>query len=146
MFAPEDIADAELKWACEAWPFDHRVEVRSPGRAQLPFGGMPLLSLGGFTDMMAVEHAAEPDRGHRALNAALARYRIWPHLGPLPRTCLLPEMPAQVRARVAAVGERSVRAAQEKLRANQVRLELQAQGRQHAADLTEPAYVRRYYY
>ncbi|KAI1844196.1 hypothetical protein JX266_009680 [Neoarthrinium moseri] len=146
MFAPEDIADAELKAACEAWPFDHRVAVRNPGRPQLPFGGMPLLSLRGLTDMMAVEHAAEPERGQRGLNAVLARYGIWPHLGPLPRSALPPARPVQVQRRCDEVRARSLRAAQDKLQANQARLMLEAQGRQHALDLIDyPHYVRRYY-
>ncbi|KAK9426269.1 hypothetical protein SUNI508_02710 [Seiridium unicorne] len=146
MFPPEDIADAELKWACEAWRFDHKVVTRSPGRAQLPCGGMPLLSLRGFTDMMAVEHAGEPERAHRGLNAVLARYQIWPHLGPLPRECLLEERPAQVQRRVEVVTERGRRAAKEMLEANQARMRIQDEGRQRALELLDPPYVKRYYH
>ncbi|KAI0162963.1 hypothetical protein BJ166DRAFT_497627 [Pestalotiopsis sp. NC0098] len=146
MFAAEDMADAELKWTYEAWSFDHKVVTRAPGRAQLPFGGRPLLSPRGSADLMAVEHAADPMRAHRGLNAVLARYRIWPHLGPLPRACLLPAMPDQVRARVAAARRTAEANAREILEANQVRLRIEAQGRQNALELLDPPYVRRYYY
>ncbi|KAH6656381.1 hypothetical protein BKA67DRAFT_154192 [Truncatella angustata] len=146
MFTPEDIADAELKAACEAWPFDHKVVVRNPGRTPLPYGGMPLLSLRGLTEMMAVEHAAEPERGHRAIQAVMTRYGVWPHLGPLPRGCLPADMPPQIQRRVEQVRERSIRAAQEKMQANQTRLAIEAQGRQNALDLLDPPWVRRVYY
>lgn len=107
---------------------------------------MPLLSLRGLTDMMAVEHATDAYRGHKGLNAVLGRYNIWPHLGPLPLEYLPKEMPAEVQTRIAVVTQKSARAAQEKLQANQARLMLEAQGRQNALDLLDPPWVRRVYY
>lgn len=89
LYTTEDMADYELKACCEAWYFDHKTVVRHPGRNQLPYGGMPLLSLKGFTDMMAVESAGEPERSWRGLNAALRHYGIWPAMGPLPREVFL---------------------------------------------------------
>jgi hypothetical protein len=146
MFTSEDIADAELKWACEAWYFDHRVAVRNPGRQKLPYGGMPLLSQRGFTDMMAVEHAAEPERACHGLNAALRAYpTAMPHMPrPLPRTALLPARPPEVQRRIDDVSRRSRAAAEEKLAANHARLSLEARGRQNALDLI--GNVRYYYY
>ncbi|KAK8094199.1 hypothetical protein PG997_000884 [Apiospora hydei] len=47
LYTSEDLADYELKACCEAWYFDHKTMVRHPGRNQIPYGGMPLLSLGG---------------------------------------------------------------------------------------------------
>ncbi|ETS79445.1 hypothetical protein PFICI_09298 [Pestalotiopsis fici W106-1] len=146
MYTPEDIADAELKWTYEAWSFDHKATTRSPGRQQFPFGGLPLLSLRGFTDMMALEYASDPMRGHRGLNVVLTTYRIWPHLGPLPRSCLPAAMPDPVRRRVAAARRTAEANAREILDANQARLRIEAQGRQYALELLDPPYVRRYYY
>ncbi|KAI1388583.1 uncharacterized protein F4822DRAFT_250753 [Hypoxylon trugodes] len=146
MFQPQDLADYELKAACEAWFFEHRVAVRSPGRAQLPYGGMPLLTLRGFTDMISVEHAGDPERGWRGTNAALRYYGIWRDRGPLPRDCLLsgPDMPGELRRRIEQAGVRSRKTAAERLEANRVRLALQAQGRRHAEEISgDYYYVRR---
>ncbi|KAK7980936.1 hypothetical protein PG989_013393 [Apiospora arundinis] len=145
LYTAQDMADYELKACCEAWYFDHKTVVRHPGRNQLPYGGMPLLSLKGFTDMMAVESAGEPERGWRGLNAALRHYGIWPAMGPLPREVFLQDMPRQLQQRLEQVKIRSHRAAQEKLDAVRVRSQIEAQGRQAALDLIDgPRYVWRY--
>jgi hypothetical protein len=146
LFQPEDMADFELKGVCEAWRFDHKVAVRNPGRIQLPYGGMPLLSLRGLTDMMSVEYAGHPHRGYTAINTCLRTYGVWPALGPLPRAMLPDDMPPQVQRRIDEVAVRSQRLAQEKVRATQATSEIMAQGRQHAIDLVSDSYhVRRYY-
>ncbi|KAK7977868.1 hypothetical protein PG996_003919 [Apiospora saccharicola] len=146
LYTSEDMADYELKACCEAWYFDHKTAVRHPGRNQLPYGGMPLLNLKGFTDMMAVESAGEPERAWRGLNAALQHYGIWPAMGPLPREVFLQDMPRQLQQRLEQVKIRSHRAAQEKLDAVRVQTQIQAQGREAALDLIDgPRYVRRYY-
>ncbi|KAK7920806.1 hypothetical protein PG985_008828 [Apiospora marii] len=146
LYTSEDMADYELKACCEAWYFDHKTAVRHPGRNQLPYGGMPLLSLQGFTDMMAVESAGEPERAWRGLDAALRHYGIWPAMGPLPREVFLQDMPRQLQQRLEQVKIRSHRAAQEKLDAVRVQTQIQAQGREAALDLIDgPRYVRRYY-
>ncbi|KAI8958204.1 hypothetical protein F5Y11DRAFT_360223 [Daldinia sp. FL1419] len=149
MFQPEDLADFELKAAYEAWYFEHRVTVRDPGRPQLPYGGMPLLTLRGFIDMMAVEHAADPERAWRGINAALQYYDVWTDLGPLPRDCLLsgPDPPVEVQRRIEQAGARSRRTAAERLEANRAKLALQDQGRRNAEELAgDYYYVRRDYY
>lgn len=145
MFAPEDIADTELLWACEAWGFEHAVSERHPGRPQLPYGGMPRLTARGFADMMAVEHAAEPERGFRALNAALRAYpAVLPPLPrPLPRAALPAACPPQVQRRVDDVTLRARAAAQRKLDATHAQMRIQAQGRRAALDLVSD---NRYYY
>ncbi|KAK8134265.1 hypothetical protein PG984_006277 [Apiospora sp. TS-2023a] len=169
LYTSEDMADYELKACCEAWYFDHKTAVRHPGRNQLPYGGMPLLSLKGFTDMMAVESAGEPERAWRGLNAALRHYGIWQAMGPLPREVFLQvklvfefrgvmvaniailgsqDMPRQLQQRLEQVKIRSHRAAQEKLDAVRVQTQIQAQGREAALDLIDGpryGYVRRYY-
>ncbi|KAI1457897.1 hypothetical protein F4805DRAFT_159423 [Annulohypoxylon moriforme] len=146
MFQPEDLADYELKAACEAWGFEHRVAIRDPSRAQLPYGGMPLLTARGFADMMALEHAGDPGRAHTGINAALRRYGVWPDRGPLPRHCLLPgpDMPAEVQRRQREVLARSKRVAAERMEATRVRMALQAQGRRQAEEISgDYYYVRR---
>ncbi|KAL7624543.1 hypothetical protein AAE478_006110 [Parahypoxylon ruwenzoriense] len=57
-FQPEDLTDFELKAACEAWFFEHRVAVR--GRSY-----RTALTARGFANMMAVEHAGDPERAWR---------------------------------------------------------------------------------
>ncbi|KAF3071196.1 hypothetical protein GL218_00026 [Daldinia childiae] len=149
MFQPEDLADFELKAACEAWSFEHRVAVRNPGRPQLPYGGMPMLTLQGFTDMMAVEHASDPELAWRGINAALRYYDVWRELGPLPRECLLPGTgpPIEVQRRIEQAGARARRTAAERIEANRVKHALQAQGRRNAEELAgDYYYVRRDYY
>ncbi|KAI0880084.1 uncharacterized protein GGS22DRAFT_99519 [Annulohypoxylon maeteangense] len=146
MFQPEDLADYELKAACEAWGFEHRVVTRNPTRAQLPYGGMPLLTVRGFTDMMAVEYGADPNDAFLGLNTALCRYGVWVERGPLPRECLLPgpDAPEELRRRTEEVRVRSRRVAEERLEATRVRFELQARGRRHAEELSgDYHYVRR---
>lgn len=145
MFRPEDLADFELKAAFEAWYLEHRVAVRYPGRPQLPYGGMPLLTARGLADMMAVEHAGDPERAWRGINAALRRYGVWPERGPLPRSCLLAAgMPPEVRRRAEEAGARSRRTAAERLEATRVRFALQAEGRRHAEEISgDYYYVRR---
>ncbi|KAI2467485.1 hypothetical protein F4781DRAFT_433375 [Annulohypoxylon bovei var. microspora] len=146
MFQREDLADFELKAACEAWGFEHRVAVRDARGAQLPYGGMPLLTARGFAAMMAAEHAGDPGLAWSGINAALRRYAVWLDRGPLPRDCLLPgpDMPPELRRRVEEVAARSRRTAAERLEANRVRLALQAEGRRHAEELTgDYYYVRR---
>ncbi|KAK7948562.1 uncharacterized protein PG986_009448 [Apiospora aurea] len=135
LYTSEDLADYELKACCEAWYFDHKTVVRHRGRNQIPYGGMPLLSLRGFTDMMAVESAGEPERGWRGLNAALRHYGIWPAMGPLPREVFLQDMPRQLQQRLEQVKIRSHRAAQERLDAARVQAQIQAQGRQPVAPM-----------
>lgn len=133
MFQPEDLADFELKAACEAWSFEHRVAVRNPGCPQLPYGGMPMLTLRGFTN----------------INAALRYYDVWAELGPLPRECLLPgpDPPIEVQRRIEQAGARSRRTAAERIEANRVKHALQAQGRRNAEELVgDYYYVRRDYY
>jgi hypothetical protein len=135
MFAAEDMADFEMKAACEAWYFDHVVVVRTPGARQLPYGGMPLLSLRGFTDWISVETSGFPDRAWRGLNAALQHYGVWPERGPMPRDILPASMPAEVQVRINRASERGRAASQQKLSANASRLALEQQGRQNALDL-----------
>ncbi|KAJ1569543.1 hypothetical protein HK405_003092 [Cladochytrium tenue] len=147
LYQAEDVADSELKAACEAWYFDHKVVVRGPpGRRQLPYGGMPLLSQRGLTDMMSLEHAGEPERGWRGISACLRAYGIWPHLGPLPRTMLLQDRPPQIQRRIDDTRARSMRAAQQKIAAVQAQHAIAAQGRQNALDLLDDrVWVTRYY-
>ncbi|KAI0385525.1 hypothetical protein F5Y04DRAFT_246029 [Hypomontagnella monticulosa] len=149
MFQPEDLADYELKAVCESWGFDHRVAERSPGRPQLPFGGMPLITLRGLTDMMAVEHCFNPDQALDGINAALRYYRIWTERGPAPRNCLLPgpDAPPEIQQRQARASERSHRMAAERLEATRVRYAIEAQGRRNALELvSDYHYVRRDFY
>jgi hypothetical protein len=143
MYTAEDMADFELKAACEAWNFDHQVVVRHPGHRQLPYGGMPLLSVRGFTDMLAVEHAADPDLAWRGLNAAMRQYGVWSNRGALPRQVLLTSMPPEVQNRINEVSVRSKNAALTRINANQARLMLEQQGQQNALDLLRD---RRYVY
>jgi hypothetical protein len=96
---------------------------------------MPLLTLRGFTEYMAVEHAADPERAWRGLDAALRRYGIWQEYGPLPRQILLPAMPPQVQLRIDQASLRSRQAAQRLLDSNAARLALQQRGQQAALDL-----------
>ncbi|KAI1780758.1 hypothetical protein F4818DRAFT_435954 [Hypoxylon cercidicola] len=55
---------------------EHNISVRNPGRPQLPYSGTPLLTQRGFVGMMAVEHAGDPERGWRGINAALRYYGV----------------------------------------------------------------------
>ncbi|XXG97436.1 hypothetical protein Hte_003737 [Hypoxylon texense] len=145
IFQPEDLADFELKAVLEAWHLEHRVAVRHPGRPQLPHGGMPLLTPRGFADLMAVEHAGDPERAWRGINAALRYYGVWPERGPLPRACLLATgMPPEVRRRIEEAGARSRRAAAERIAASRVDVALRAEGRRHAEEISgDYYYVRR---
>lgn len=145
MFAKEDMADFELKAALEGFYFDHKVVVRNPNAPQLPYGGMPLLSLAGFIDFMSVEYAASPDDIFvvPGLNNALRVYNIWPERGPLPRYVFPPKRPMEVQQRIDEASQRCAANAQEKLRANQARLQMKLQGQQNALDLIDG--TRRYY-
>jgi hypothetical protein len=135
MFAAADMADFEMKAACESWYFDHTVVVRSQGARQLPYGGMPLLSLRGFTDWISVESSGYPDRAWRGFNAALQHYGVWAERGPMPREVLPASMPAEVQQRIDRANERGRANSQQKLSANASRLALEQQGRQNALDL-----------
>ncbi|CAA9961594.1 hypothetical protein PTMSG1_04978 [Pyrenophora teres f. maculata] len=139
MFAKEDMADFELKAAMEGFFFDHKIVVRNPAAAQLPYGGMPLLSLAGFIDFMSVEYAADPDDTFvvPGLNNALRVYNIWPERGPLPRYVFPPRRPAEIQQRLDQAGQRCATNAQQKLRANQARLQMKLQGQQDAIDLID---------
>ena len=145
MFAKEDMADFELLAAIEGFYFDHKVVVRNPAAKQLPYGGMPLLSLAGFTDFMSVEYAAEPDESFvvPGLNNALRVYGIWPERGPLPRY-VFPRRPSpEVLHRINQASQRCAQRAQEKQRANQARINMELQGQQNAVDSIDG--TRRYY-
>jgi hypothetical protein len=145
MFAKEDMADFELKAAIEGFFFDHKVVVRNPSANQLPYGGMPLLSLAGFTDFMSVEYAADPDDIFvvPGLNNALRVYNIWPERGPLPRYVFPPRRPIEIQQRIDQASQRCAANAQEKLRANQARIQMKLQGQQNAVDLIDGTH--RYY-
>lgn len=71
MYSKEDVADFELKAAIGGFLFDHKVVVRNPSTKQLPYGGMPLLSLAGFTDFMLVEYVVDSDEVLPGINNAL---------------------------------------------------------------------------
>jgi hypothetical protein len=145
MFAKEDMADFELKAAIEGFFFDHKVVVRNPTAPQLPYGGMPLLSLAGFTDFMSVEYTADPDDIFvvPGLNNALRVYNIWPERGPLLRYVFPLRRPIEIQQRIDQATQRCAINAQEKLRANQARLQMKLQGQQDAIDLIDG--TRRYY-
>jgi hypothetical protein len=145
MFAKEDMADFEFKAAMEAFFFDHKVVVRNPAAPQLPYGGMPLLSLAGFTDWMSLSYAAHPDAAFAVpgLNNALRVYNIWPERGPLPRYVFLPSRPIEIQQRLDQAVQHSTVTAQERIRANQAGLQLKWEGQQNAIDLVSD--YRRYY-
>jgi len=148
MFAKEDMADFELKNVMEGFFFDHKVVTRNPGAPQLPYGGMPLLSLAGFTDWIGFSCAAHPDGIFvvPGLNNALRVYNVWPERGSLPRYVFPPGRPVEVQQRMDQATQRCNTNAQQKLRATQVEAEIKAQGRQHAIDLVSDMYrVYRYY-
>jgi len=100
MYTAEDMADGQLKAILEGFNFDHKAVVRNPASKQLPYGGMPLLSLAGFTDFLALEYAADPDEYHPGLNNALRVYGVWPEKGPVPRYLMPATKPAEVQWRI----------------------------------------------
>jgi hypothetical protein len=143
MYSKEDMADFELKAAIEGFLFDHEVVVRNPSAKQLPYGGMPLLSLAGFTDFMSVEYAADPDDVLPGINNALRVYNIWPERGPLPRYVFPDRTPLELQQRIDQATQRCAANAQAKLRANQARIDVELLGQQNAVDLVDG--TRRYY-
>lgn len=148
MFAKEDMADYEFKNVMEGFFFDHKVVTRNPGAPQLPYSGMPLLSLTGFTDWIGFSCAAHPDGIFvvPGLNNALRVYNVWPERGPLPRYVFPPCRPIEVQQRMDQATQRCNMNAQQKLRATQLEAEIKAQGREHAIDLVSDTYrVYRYY-
>lgn len=144
MYTAQDMADYELKAALEAFIFDHKVVVRDSTRRQLPYGGMPLLSLAGFTDYMSVEYTGEPDIHLPGLNNALRVYNIWPDKGPVPRYLFPATRPTEIQQRIAAGSARSHTTAQTRLDAVKMQHQIEAQGRQNAIDLVSN--VRYVYY
>ncbi|USP74647.1 hypothetical protein yc1106_01921 [Curvularia clavata] len=137
MYSKEDMADFELKAAIEGFLFDHKVVVRNPSAKQLSYGGMPLLSLAGFTDFMSVEYAADPDNVLPGINNALRVYNIWPERGPLPRYAFPARTPLELQQRLDQATQRCAANAKEKLRANQARIDLELLGQQNAVDLID---------
>lgn len=145
MFRAEDMADYELKAALEGFYFDHKVVIRNPAARQLPYGGMPLLSLAGFTDFIAVECAADPDMCLSGLNDALRYYGIWPEKGPIPRHVLPPTCPPELRRRVDEATVRCRNSATAKLEAQSAQAQLERRGQEMALDLVRDDRYYRYY-
>lgn len=146
MYKAEDMADFELKAVFEGFYFDHKVVVRNAANRQLPWGGMPLLSLAGFTDIMGVEYAAGPDEHLRGLNNALRHYNVWPEKGPIPRHVLPASTPPELQRRVSEASIRCRTASQTKIDATAAKAAMEARGQQAALDLIgDYRYVRRYY-
>lgn len=145
MFAAEDMADYEFKAALEGFRFEHTVVTRSPGRRQLPYGGMPLLTRAGFIDYMALEYAGDPDLCLAFLNAALRFYNVPSAAkGPVPRYLFPAARTPELQRRIDESSARCRSAAQSRLNAVTVQHQLQAQGRQAAVDLVSD--VRYVYY
>ncbi|WQF90258.1 hypothetical protein CDEST_15272 [Colletotrichum destructivum] len=146
MFSAQDTADAELKWFLEAFYIDHKSVIRNPNAAhQLPWGGMPLLSLAGFTHFMAMEVAYEPDTLLRGLNNALRYYGVEVGKGPIPRHVLPERCPPEVKRRFDEGSARLRGSSQEKLDAQIAKSRIEAKGRQAALDLLDDRrYVYRY--
>lgn len=144
MYKAEDMADFELKAALEGFRFDHRVATRGAADGQQPpHGGMPLLSLAGFTDFMAVEVAADPDLLLGGLNSALRHYGVCPGRGPVPRRVLPASCPPALRRRIDEATARCGSEATRKLDAHKVQKDLELVGQQNALDLIGNT---RYYY
>ena len=135
MYTAEDMADYELKAALEGFYFDHKVAVRNPDRSQLPYGGMPLLSLAGFTDYLSVEYAADPDLYIGGLNNALRVYSVYPEKGPIPRYLLPATRPHQLQQRIDESAARCSSAAQSRLNAVATQHQLEEQGQRAAINL-----------
>lgn len=142
-WAADDMADCELKNVFEGFYIDHRVVVRDSARPQVPRGGMPLLSLAGFTDYMSIDYAAEPDTYIHGLNAALRFFDVWPEEGPVPRNLLPATMPPQVERRIEESKLRCRKAVQEVMDIAKLESQMQAQTSQQIVDLfSDYRYVR----
>ncbi|KAI8817008.1 uncharacterized protein EV422DRAFT_260381 [Fimicolochytrium jonesii] len=137
LYTAEDMADYELKSVFEGFNFDHKVVVRNAANKQLPGGGMPLLSLAGFTDHMALEYASSADEHLRGLNSALLHYGVWPERGPIPRHVLPPSCPPQLQSRIDEATLRCTANAKSKLNALKVQASLTAMGEQNAVELAD---------
>ncbi|CAG9982154.1 unnamed protein product [Clonostachys byssicola] len=144
MFSADDMADFELKAALEGFYFDHKVVVRNPRAKQLPYGGMPLLSLEGFADFMSVEFCADIDQHLSGLNHALRFFGIWPEKGAIPRHVFLARCPPELQRRIDESSARCRGTAQTRLNAHKAQKQLELQGQQNALDLIDGP--RRYYY
>ncbi|KAJ3161778.1 hypothetical protein HDU86_006549 [Geranomyces michiganensis] len=137
VYTAEDIADHELKAVFEGFYFDHKVVLRNPANQQLTGGGMPLLSLEGLTEHMALEWASDPDDHLRGINNALVHYGVWPERGPIPRHVFPAFCPPQLQARIDAAMLRCAANAKTKINASAVKLQLQALGEQNAIELAD---------
>lgn len=145
MYAAEDMADIELKTIFECYYIEHKVVVRNPSARQVPSGGMPLLSLAGFTDIMGIDYAESADVRLPGLNNALRHYRVWPEMGPVPRHVLPAATPPEVRKRMDEAAARIRQAVQDVVDASVLRARMQAQTSQNVIDLFDDyRYVRRY--
>jgi len=144
MYAAEDMADAELLWALEGFQFDHKRVVRNPANKQMPYGGMPLLTLAGFTDYMAVEFASDPDDHLSDINAALRYYGVWPEKGPVPRHVMPPACPHELQHRVEEASARCRKASADKINAQLAKARIQSMAGRASVALTSNN-VYRYY-
>ncbi|KAF5584095.1 uncharacterized protein FSUBG_12892 [Fusarium subglutinans] len=144
MYAAEDVADAEFLWTLEGFEFDHKKVVRNPANKQMPYGGMPLLTLKGFTDYMAVEFVSDPDDHLGDINAALRYYGVWPEKGPVPRHLLPPTCPPEVTRRVDEACARCRKASADKINAQAAKARIQGMAGRATVALTSNNTYRYY--
>lgn len=138
------MADAELLWALQGFRFDHKSVVRNPARRQMPYGAMPLLSLAGFTDYMAVEFAGNPDSHLSDINTALRHYGVWPQMGPVPRHVLPASCPPEVKRRIEESSVRCQQASAEKINAQLTKARIQGMAGRATVALTSNNTYRYY--
>ncbi|KAJ3157267.1 hypothetical protein HDU89_002679 [Geranomyces variabilis] len=145
VYTAQDVADAELKAVFEGFYFDHKVAVRDPASQLPPGGGMPLLSLEGLTDHMALEWASAPHDHLHGVNLALRHYGIWPERVPIPRHLFPATCPPQLQARIDEALMRCTANAKAKINASAVRLSLEQLGQQNAVELADDRRWKREY-
>jgi len=110
-------------------------------------GGMPLLTRSGFLDITTIEMLGEPSTAWRNFNRIARHYNIWREWGDCPREMFPDETPKPVRERITRATAVGKRRAEEVIEAARVQAEIQAQGREAALRITDPAgtrYVYRY--
>ena len=102
----------------------------------MPYGGVPLLTLAGFTDYMAVEFASDPDDHLGDINAALRYYGVWLEKGPVPRYLLPPTCPPELTRRVDEASARCRKASTDKINAQLAKAQIQGMAGRAAVALT----------
>jgi hypothetical protein len=174
-YNPKDIADYELTQAYTNFSIDHRMAPshRAPNNEMytnlmgqigglmrpelsslfhshpapsMSGGQMPMLTRKGFIDITTIEVLGDPNSGWQYVNRIVRHYGIWTGLGECPRS-MLPELaPTELTERIQRVTVLARQKVQEAIEATRVRLDLEAQGRRHAEELTGDyryEYVRR---